>query len=146
GTEVSFQFHSPGGETEILYEEDQRAPLPDFSGPSLMEEGETINLSDFEAEIVVLTAWGHWCAPGRSEVGVLQFVQETLAPPGRAVLGSTARDYAQTTVQDLIPDNAVSYPSSCDPPFLTAVALGGVPTSVIPTTIVLERKHRPVAV
>src|SRR5699024_4059855 len=53
GTEVSFQFHSPGGETEILYEEDQRAPLPDFSGPSLMEEGETINLSDFEDEIVV---------------------------------------------------------------------------------------------
>src|SRR5699024_12748488 len=48
GTEVSFQFHLPGGETEILYEEDQRAPLPDFSGPSLMEEGETINLSDFE--------------------------------------------------------------------------------------------------
>ena len=146
GTEVSFQFHSPGGETEILYEEDQRAPLPDFSGPSLMEEGETINLSDFEDEIVVLNAWGQWCAPCRSEVNDLQYVQETLEPLGGTVLGINVRDYNQTIAQDFITDNAVTYPSIYDPPFLTAVALGGVPTSVIPTTIVLDREHRPAAV
>ncbi|WJY67184.1 hypothetical protein [Corynebacterium auris] len=47
----TFQFHSPGGQTEIIYAKEERAPLPDFSGPSLMEEGEEISLSDFEGEV-----------------------------------------------------------------------------------------------
>ena len=142
----TFQFHSPGGQTEIIYAEEERAPLPDFSGPSLMEEGEEISLSDFEGEVVVLNAWGQWCAPCRAEVDDLQLVQETLDPLGGTVLGINVRDYNQTIAQDFITDNAVTYPSIYDPPFLTAVALGGVPTSVIPTTIVLDREHRPAAV
>lgn len=70
----TFQFHSPGGQTEIIYAEEERAPLPDFSGPSLMEEGEEISLSVFEGEVVVLNAWGQWCAPCRAEVDNLQLV------------------------------------------------------------------------
>src|SRR5699024_1178531 len=142
---VSFQFHSPGGETEILYEEDQRAPLPDFSGPSLMEEGETINLSDFEDEIVVLNAWGQWCAPCRSEVDDLHYVQGTTDPLAGTVLGINVRDYSRTIAQGFISDNAVTCRSISEPPSLAAVALGGVPTSVRPTTIVRDREHRPAA-
>ena len=37
-------------------------------------------------------------------------------------------------------------PSIYDPPFKTAAALGGVPTSVVPTTIVLDKQHRPATV
>ena len=98
----TFQFHSPGGQTEIFYDEEQRAPLPNFSGPSLMEEGEEINLSDFEGEVVVLNAWGQWCAPCRAEVDDLQIVQETLEPVGGTVLGINVRDYNQTIAQDFI--------------------------------------------
>ncbi|QGU05959.1 TlpA family protein disulfide reductase [Corynebacterium comes] len=142
----TFQFHSPGGQTEILYEEEERAPLPDFSGPSLMAEDEEISLSDFAGEIVVLNAWGQWCAPCRAEVDDLQLVQETLEPLGGTVLGINVRDYNQTIAQDFVTDNGVTYPSIYDPPFRSAAALGGVPTSVIPTTIVLDRSHRPAAV
>lgn len=142
----TFQFHSPGGQTEIIYAEEERAPLPDFSGPSLMEEGEEISLSDFVGEIVVLNAWGQWCAPCRAEVDDLQLVQETLEPLGGTVLGINVRDYNQTIAQDFVTDNGVTYPSIYDPPFRSAAALGGVPTSVIPTTIVLDRSHRPAAV
>ena len=39
-----------------------------------MEEGEKISLSDFEGEVVVLNAWGQWCAPCRAEVDDLQLV------------------------------------------------------------------------
>src|SRR5699024_7266688 len=141
----TFQFHSPGGQTEIIYAEEDRAPLPDFSGPSLMEEGEEISLSDFEGEVVVLNAWGQWCAPCRAEVDDLQLVQETLDSLGGTVLGINVRDYNQTIVQDFNLDNAVPYPSVYDPPFRFAAALE-VPTSVIPTTIVLDRSHRPAAV
>lgn len=142
----TFQFHSPGGQTEIFYDEEQRAPLPNFSGPSLMEEGEEINLSDFDSEVVVLNAWGQWCAPCRAEVDDLQIVQETLEPLGGTVLGINVRDYNQTIAQDFILDNGVTYPSIYDPPFRTAASLGGVPTSVVPTTIILDREHRPAAV
>ncbi|APT81453.1 TlpA family protein disulfide reductase [Corynebacterium ammoniagenes] len=142
----TFQFHSPGGQTEIIYAEEERAPLPDFSGPSLMEEGEEISLSDFEGEVVVLNAWGQWCAPCRAEVDDLQLVQETLDPLGGTVLGINVRDYNQTIAQDFKLDNGVTYPSIYDPPFRTAVALGGIPTSVIPTTIILDKQHRPAAV
>lgn len=142
----TFQFHSPGGQTEIIYAEEERAPLPAFSGPSLMEEGEEISLSDFEGEVVVLNAWGQWCAPCRAEVDDLQLVQETLEPLGGTVLGINVRDYNQTIAQDFKLDNGVTYPSIYDPPFRTAAALGGVPTSVIPTTIILDKQHRPAAV
>jgi len=142
----TFQFHSPGGQTEIFYAEDERAPLPDFSGESLMDEGETISLDDYAGEVVVLNSWGQWCAPCRSEADDLQVIQEELEPLGGTVLGINVRDYNQTIAQDFITDNGVTYPSIYDPPFRTAAALGGVPTSVIPTTIILDRQHRPAAV
>ena len=62
------------------------------------------------------------------------------------MLGINVRDYNQTIAQDFKLDNAVTYPSIYDPPFRIAAALGGVPTSVIPTTIVLDRSHRPARV
>ena len=142
----TFQFHSPGGQTEIFYDEAERAPLPDFSGPSLMEEDEEISFSDFDGEVVVINAWGQWCAPCRAEVDDLQYAQETLEPLGGTVLGINVRDYNPTIAQDFKLDNGVTYPSIYDPPFRTALALGGVPTSVIPTTIILDREHRPAAV
>lgn len=40
----------------------------------------------------------------------------------------------------------MTYPSIYDPPFKTAASLGGVPSSVIPTTVVLDKQHRPAAV
>lgn len=142
----TFEFHSPGGETEIFYDEAERKPLPSFSGESLMEEGEEISLDDFAGEVVVLNAWGQWCAPCRAEVDDLQATQEELAPTGGTVLGINVRDYNQTVAQDFVKDNGVTYPSLYDPPFRTAVALGGVPTSVVPTTIILDKQHRPAAV
>ena len=62
------------------------------------------------------------------------------------MLGINVRDYNQTIAQDFKLGNTVTYPSIYDLPFRLAAALGGVPTSVIPTTIVLDRSHRPAAV
>ncbi|GAB3700460.1 TlpA family protein disulfide reductase [Corynebacterium nasicanis] len=142
----TFQFHSPGGQTEIFYEESERAPLPDFSGDSLMEEGKQISLSDYAGEVVILNAWGQWCAPCRSEADDLQRVQEEIAPHGATILGINVKDYNRTIAQDFVTDNGLSYPSIYDPPFRSAAVLGGVPSSVIPTTIILDRQHRPAAV
>lgn len=144
--EGSFSFYSPGGATEIFYEEQERQPIQEFSGESLMEEGATVALSGFHDQVVVLNAWGQWCAPCRSEVDDLEETQEAIEPLGATVLGINVRDYNRQIAQDFVRDNAVTYPSLYDPPFRTAAALGGVPASVVPTTIVLDRQHRPAAV
>lgn len=145
GSSDTFAFHSPGGQTEILYDAPDRAPLPTFTGDSLMEPGEQISLSDFDGQIVVLNVWGQWCAPCRAEVDDLQEVHEALGDDG-TVLGINVRDHQPEIARDFIKDNGATYPSIYDPPFRTAAVLGGIPASVIPTTIVLDRQHRPAAV
>ncbi|MCZ9309499.1 TlpA disulfide reductase family protein [Corynebacterium uberis] len=147
GGNGSFNFYSPGGKLEITYPPEERAPVQDFSAQSLMgEEGTTIALSDFAGKVVVLNAWGQWCAPCRAEVDDLEEVQEAIAPKGATVLGINVRDNNRQVAQDFVKDNAVSYPSLYDPPFRTGAALGGLPTSVVPTTVVLDKQHRPAAV
>lgn len=143
----TFEFHSPGGETVIFYDEAERAPIMPFDGPDLMDEADTIALADFADQIVVLNAWGQWCAPCRAEVDDLQIAHEELQDNGTGtVFGINVRDYQRQAAQDFVADNGVTYPSVYDPPFRTAVALGGVPSSVIPTTVILDRQHRPAAV
>ncbi|WP_273408084.1 TlpA disulfide reductase family protein [Corynebacterium ureicelerivorans] len=143
----NFAFHSPGGQTEIFYGEAERKPLAGLEGESLMDEGQTISLSDYDGQIVVLNAWGQWCAPCRAEVDDLEQIQEHLQERGDGtVLGINVRDPNPQIARDFLTDNGVTYPSIYDPPFKTAAQLGGVPSSVIPTTIVLDKKHRPAAV
>ena len=92
----------------------------------------------------MLNAWGQWCGPCRSESDDLQRVQEKLEKHGGGtVLGINVRDNVKEKPQDFVKDNGITYPSIYDPPFKTALALGGVPASVIPTTIVLDKQHRP---
>ncbi len=145
----TFAFHSPGGQTEITYEPAERKPVGAIQGETLT--GEPISLSDFDGQIVVLNAWGQWCAPCRAEVDDLQQIQERLRDDGSGnpigtVLGINVRDPNPQIALDFMRDNGVTYPSIYDPPFKTAAALGGVPSSVIPTTVVLDSQHRPAAV
>ena len=52
----TFQFSSPGGQTVVEYAPEERAPVADIYGESLMDEGEEIHLDDFEGQMVVLNA------------------------------------------------------------------------------------------
>ncbi|AEX43417.1 thiol-disulfide isomerase/thioredoxin [Corynebacterium diphtheriae HC01] len=139
----TFQFHSPGGKTEIFYDEGERAPVSEIRGEGLTSD--SVSLADYKDKIVVLNAWGQWCAPCRSESDDLQEVHEYLGDKG-TVVGINVRDYSKNIAQDFVKDNGITYPSIYDPPFKTAAQLGGVPASVVPTTIVLDKQHRPAAV
>lgn len=142
----TFQFVSPGGQTDIFYETDERGTIGELSGPDLMEEDKTTSLADFSGDVVVLNVWGQWCGPCRGEADDLEEVYEATQDQGVSFLGINVRDEAQDKAQDFIISNNVSYPSIYDPPMRTLSALGGVPTSVIPTTVVLDRQHRVAAV
>ena len=143
----NFEFITPGGEKVINYEESERKPLRTFSGEDVRDREKTISLEDYEGEIVVLNSWGQWCAPCRAEADDLQEVHSELQKRKiGTVLGINVRDYNPQVSNDFLEDNGLKYPSIYDPPFKTAAALGGVPTSVVPTTIVLDKQHRPATV
>ncbi|WP_083889760.1 TlpA disulfide reductase family protein [Nocardia pneumoniae] len=144
----TFEFVSPGGKTDILYDPPaSRGTIGKLAGPDLMTAGKTASVEDYPGKVVVLNLWGQWCGPCRAEAPALEKVYEATKDKGVAFLGINVRDPQQDKAQDFVVDNKVGYPSIYDPSMRTLLALGGnFPTSVIPTTLVLDRQHRVAAV
>ncbi|WP_179476040.1 TlpA family protein disulfide reductase [Mycolicibacterium vinylchloridicum] len=142
----TFEFVSPGGKTDLVYEPPQtRSSMGDLTGAALMND-RPIHLSDFAGKVVVVNIWGSWCAPCRTETPELEKVFDETEPFGVAFLGIDVRD-DRSAARDFVTDRKVRYPSIFDLPMRSLIALGrGYPTSVVPTTVVLDRKHRVAAV
>ena len=144
----TFEFVSPNGEVEIYYDPPaDRKPVAEITGPDLLDPEVTLNLQqDHAGEVVVLNTWGQWCGPCRSEADDLQAIQEEFGPQGATVFGINLRDPNRQKPVDFVEDNGITYPSIWDPSNAAVAALRGFPTSVVPTTPVLDREHRVAAV
>lgn len=142
----SFQFVSPNGKTEILYDPPSaRGKAGDVSGPTVRDPNTTVGLADYPNRVVVLNIWGSWCGPCRAEAPDLEFVAKQTAAQGVAVLGIDVRD-DRAAAQDFVRDRGLTYDSIFDYPGRTLAALGGVPRNVVPLTVVLDKQHRVAAV
>nr|WP_255450467.1 TlpA disulfide reductase family protein [Skermania sp. ID1734] len=143
----TFDFVAPGGQTDILYDPPAtRGAIGALSGPDLMTD-DTLAVSDYSGQVVVINLWGQWCGPCRGEADDLERAYEATKDLGVQFVGINVRDIQRDKAKDFVIDNKVSYPSIYDPPMRTLVALGGkYPTSVIPSTLVLDRQHRVAAV
>ncbi|CAN5704207.1 TlpA disulfide reductase family protein [soil metagenome] len=144
----SFEFVAPGGKTDIFYDppESRGRPGP-LTGPDLMNPDKLLSLDDFAGKVVVINVWGQWCAPCRAEIGQLEKVYDATKASGVAFLGIDVRDNNRDAAHDFVVDRKVTYPSIYDPSMRTMIAFGGkYPTTVIPSTIVLDREHRVAAV
>jgi thiol-disulfide isomerase/thioredoxin len=144
----TFEFVAPGGKTDILYDPPQSRSRPGkISGPELTDPAKTIGLDDFAGQVVVINVWGQWCGPCRSETSELQKVYDATKADGVAFLGIDVRDNNRDAAVDFVTDRKVTYPSIYDPAMRTMIAFGGrYPTTVIPSTVVLDRQHRVAAV
>lgn len=153
----TFEFVSPGGKTEIFYDPpSDRGTIGNLHGPALMDESDSagadegdapqISLSDFDGQVVVINLWGSWCGPCRGEVPDLQKVYQATKASGVEILGIDVRDFNKDEAQRFFRRNDVTYPSIYDPDMRAVGALGNFPTSVIPSTLVLDRHHRVAAV
>ncbi|HEY1842676.1 MAG TPA: TlpA disulfide reductase family protein [Mycobacterium sp.] len=143
-----FEFVSPGGKTDILYDPpDHRGRPGPVSGPELMDPARAVSVDDFAGKVVVINVWGQWCGPCRAEAAALQQVYDATRANGVALLGIDVRDNNRQAAQDFVKDRKVTFPSIYDPAMRTMIAFGGkYPTSVIPSTLVLDRSHRVAAV
>ena len=144
----TFEFVAPGGKTDIFYDppESRGTPGP-LKGPDLMDTDKTISLDDFAGDVVVINVWGQWCGPCRTEITELQKVYDATRDRGVAFLGIDVRDNNIDAPRDFVVDRGVTFPSIYDPSMRTMIAFGGrYPTTVIPSTVVLDREHRVAAV
>jgi thiol-disulfide isomerase/thioredoxin len=144
----TFEFVSPGGKTDIFYDPSGHRGRPGpVSGPELMDPARTVSVEDFAGKVVVINVWGQWCGPCRAEASELQQVYDVTRSNGVALLGIDVRDNNRQAAQDFVKDRKVTFPSIYDPAMRTMIAFGGkYPTSVIPSTLVLDRSHRVAAV
>jgi peroxiredoxin len=77
----------------------------------------------------------------------LEKVYDATRARGIAFLGIDVRDDNRDAAVDFVIDRKVTYPSIYDPSMRTMLAFGGkYPTTVIPSTVVLDRQHRVAAV
>ncbi len=144
----TFEFVSPGGKTDIYYDPpDHRGRPGPVAGPELMDPARAVSVDDFAGRVVVINVWGQWCAPCRAEVAQLQQVYNATRADGVTLLGIDVRDNNRQAAQDFVKDRNVTFPSIYDPAMRTMIAFGGkYPTTVIPSTLVLDRQHRVAAV
>ncbi|BBX98333.1 TlpA family protein disulfide reductase [Mycobacterium lacus] len=143
----TFEFVSPGGKTDIFYDPPASRGHPGpLSGPDLVSPARTVSLDDFPGQVIVVNVWGQWCGPCRAEVTQLQRVYDATRGSPVTFLGIDVRDNRQAA-QDFVIDRHVTFPSIYDPAMRTLIAFGGkYPTTVIPSTLVLDRQHRVAAV
>ena len=144
----TFEFVAPGGKTDIFYDPPEKRSRPGpVRGPDLMDPNRTLSLDDFAGKVVVLNVWGQWCGPCRTEISELQQVYDATRADSVAFLGIDVRDNNRDAAKDFVVDRKVTFPSIYDPAMRTMIAFGGkYPTTVIPSTIVLDREHRVAAV
>jgi thiol-disulfide isomerase/thioredoxin len=148
----TFEFVAPGGKTDIYYDPpDHRGRPGPVAGPELTDPSRTVSVDDpagpFAGKVVVINVWGQWCGPCRAEVTQLQQVYNATRADGVTLLGIDVRDNNRQAAQDFVKDRNVTFPSIYDPAMRTMIAFGGkYPTTVIPSTLVLDRSHRVAAV
>jgi thiol-disulfide isomerase/thioredoxin len=144
----TFEFVAPGGKTDIFYDPPESRGRPgQLKGADLIDPNRTLSLDDFSGKVVVVNVWGQWCGPCRTEIAQLQQVYDAIRTQGVGFLGIDVRDNQREAARDFVVDHKVTYPSIYDPAMRTMIAFGGkYPTTVIPSTLVLDRQHRVAAV
>jgi cytochrome c biogenesis protein CcmG/thiol:disulfide interchange protein DsbE len=79
-------------------------------------EGDTVQLSSFRGQPVLLNLWATWCAPCRRETPYLQTLHERWADEGLHVVGVTLdRRGFEPEIRDFIAEFGVDYTILQDP-------------------------------
>ena len=102
--------------------------------PLLGQAGDTVQLSDFRGDVVLINLWATWCPPCRFETPYLQELFAEYHDRGFEVVGiSTDSETAIHSVQNFIAANGVEYTVLLDPTSQSVDVFGafGLPASML---------------
>ena len=117
-----------------------RVEAPELEGTTL--EGRPFSLSQLAGDIVVINVWGSWCAPCRAETPDLVRVADGYDRRGVSFVGINTRDDADAA-DAFVRANKVDYPSVVDDNGEVLLALRDtIPTTAVPTSVVIDRRGR----
>lgn len=110
---------------------------PDFRLPRL--NGETLRLSDYRGQVVLLNFWATWCPPCRAEVPDLIELQRELGPDGLEVIGVSLDEEGFEAVRPFAEQHGITYPLVVDD---GSVAAEYGSLYALPTTLVIDKQGR----
>ncbi|HET7433873.1 MAG TPA: TlpA disulfide reductase family protein [Thermoanaerobaculia bacterium] len=114
------------------------AVMPEYS--SLWLDGSAFELAKYrQNKVVLLNVWATWCGPCRFEIPELQAVHEKYKPKGFEVVGVSVDETGADGVKQFVAENKIAYPIALDAEGKLAALLE---TSVLPTTVVLDRQGK----
>ncbi|MFC1930868.1 TlpA family protein disulfide reductase [Chloroflexota bacterium] len=87
-------------------------PAPDFQLSTL--DGQSVSLSDFQGNPVLLNFWATWCGPCRLEIPFLQLTYEEWADKGLVILAVDVGE-KQSSVKEFIEQFGSTFPVLLDP-------------------------------
>ena len=123
-----------------LYPVSERVPAPTLEGTTL--DGEPFGPSNLSGKTVVVNVWGSWCGPCRAETPDLVRLANENADRGVRFVGIDTRDNP-AAAKAFVRSFRVPYPSIDDPHGAVLLSFRGVvPTSVVPSTVVIDRRGR----
>jgi peroxiredoxin len=111
----------------------QEQTAPDFRLTSLSSE--TVHLSDYAGQIVLINFWATWCPPCRAEMPAINAFYEAHKEAGFVVLAVNSQEEA-ATVERFIQANSFSFPVLLD---LQASAMDRYQVRGLPTTFIIDR-------
>lgn len=119
-----------------------RPAAPDISGRTV--DGSRLALSDYPGKVIVLNVWGSWCDPCRAEAPNLAAVAKETADKGVQFVGINIRDPDTAQSRSFERSFEITYPSLFDPDgrLLLRFPRGSLPPQSIPTTLILDRRHK----
>ncbi len=111
-------------------------PAPDFTLPSLAQD--SIALSDYRRQVVILNFWATWCPPCVEETPSLEKFSAEMRKLHVAVIGVSV-DQDEAALKKFAADYHLSFPIARDPNQALASRYG---TSIFPETYILDRNGR----
>ncbi|WP_330239309.1 TlpA family protein disulfide reductase [Streptomyces sp. NBC_00525] len=120
----------------------KRADAPKLDGPTV--DGKQLDLADYKGKIIVLNAWGSWCAPCRLEAKYFKKVSEATEDQGVRFVGVNTRDNSRSNAASFEENFGVTYPSFYDPTgkLLLRFPKGTFRLQSIPSTVVIDREGK----
>ena len=116
---------------------EKRLPAPKLVGTTL--DDKPFSLTDLAGNVVVVNVWGSWCAPCRAETPDLVRLATEDADRGVRFVGINTRDNPDAA-KAFIRSFKVPYPSVRDNNGEVLLSFRDtIPTTVVPTTVVIDR-------